>query len=460
MGSSGSHLSDNNLLLKISSKYIIEFIISHLESNIYYKIIKYNKKFHQKMNINLEQSLINYIYKIRTKNNIVHEKNGDVQNQISKTNSYKKYYKYLKFIQNDKNLNLTEESDIFLLKYKEFKINDFPLPSNFNKVKLKEKLLILENKASFFKYTLNDKEIELIYLINELRENNNLNKLICNKIQDLNDFFREKNSNNNKYLFVYPFGEFKNILLTKDKRITKILLIKELKYIIILEKELNEYIFIYSDKNHQLVLNIDKKPLNFDKFFLVNNTIPIIDTNNSIELFKKHLKIRLLSNCFKNEGFQIFSFKKDTLIGLLEGPPRTSFQNGYFLFKIIFFDNYPLMPPKFVFISKMFHPNISEDGFVSIDVLEEQWSPALNDFNKIIYSVQSLLDDPNPEDFLNEKAAKIYKEDRNIYNKIVREYTSNFASYSKFLDEMNKMNLNIITIKNGEKFRCIYSEDK
>ena len=50
-------MSDNNLLLKIFSKYIIDFIISHLQSNIYFKIIKYNKKFHQEMNINLEQTL-------------------------------------------------------------------------------------------------------------------------------------------------------------------------------------------------------------------------------------------------------------------------------------------------------------------------------------------------------------------------------------------------------------------
>ena len=317
----------------------------------------------------------------------------------------------------------------------------------------------MENKASFFKYTLNDKNIELIYLINELRENNNLNKLICNKIQDLNDFFREKNSNNNRYLFTYHFGEFKNKLLTKDEKIIKILLIKELKYIMILQKEKSEFIFIYSDNDQQSFLNIAKNPLKFDKFFLVNNTVPIINTNMSINYFKTNLEMQL-TRCFKDEGFQIFSFKKDTLIGVLEGPPKTSFENGYFLFKIIFFEYYPYSAPKFIFISNIFHPNISEDGFVSIDVLNDGWVPGLSKFNKIIYSVQSLLDDPNPDDFLNEKAAKLFKEDRNIYNKIVREYTSNFASYSKFLDEMNKMNLNIITIKNGEKFRCIYSEDK
>ena len=68
-------------------------------------------------------------------------------------------------------------------------------------------------------------------------------------------------------------------------------------------------------------------------------------------------------------------------------------------------------------------------------------------FNNLIYSVQSLLDDPNPDDFLNEKAAKLFKEDRNIYDKIVREYTYSFATYSKFLVKAKKMNLEIITNK-------------
>ena len=177
----------------------------------------------------------------------------------------------------------------------------------------------------------------------------------------------------------------------------------------------------------------------------------------SIGFFKKHLK-SYLSNSFVDEGFQIFSFKKDTLIGVLEGPPQTPFEKGYFLFKIIFLKNFSLLPPKFIFISKIFHPNISENGFVSIDILNNEWSPALCLFCSIIYSVQSLLDDPNPDEFLNEKAAKLFKENRNIYDKIVREYTSTFASYSKFLDEMKKMNLDIMSIKDGEKFKCIYSE--
>ena len=441
------------LLLNISSKYIIDIIISHLESNIYYKIIKYNKKFHQKMNINLEESLINYLYNIQTKDDIMNKMNK-TNNQLKYTKSYQYYSQNFSSFKED----FTDESDIFLTKYKEYKINAFPLPSDFNKVNLEEKLLILENNIYSFKYTLNDENIELIYLINEFRVNNNLNKLICNKIENLIDFFREKNSNKNRYLFKKTFNEFKTKLLTKDEKITKILLIEELKYIKILEKEKNEYILIYSDNNQKSFLQIDKKALKSDKFFLLNNTISIVDTKKLTGFLKKYL-ISYFSSCFKDEGFQIFSFKNDTLIGVLEGPPKTPFENGYFLFKIILSNHYPFLPPKFIFISNIFHPNISEDGFVSIDIFNDKWSPSLCIFSYVIYSVQSLLDDPNPDNFLNEKAAKLYKENRNNYEKIVKEYTSTFASYSKFLDEIKKMNLDIMTIKDGEKFKCIYSEE-
>ena len=128
------------LLVNISSKYIINIIISHLESNIYYKIIKYNKKFHQKMNINLEESLINYLYNIQTKDDIMNE----AQSQKKNTKSYKHYsYYYLSSFKKD----ATDKHDIFLIKYKEYKISAFPLPSYFDKVNLKEKLLILENNV-------------------------------------------------------------------------------------------------------------------------------------------------------------------------------------------------------------------------------------------------------------------------------------------------------------------------
>ena len=188
---------------------------------------------------------------------------------------------------------------------------------------------------------------------------------------------------------------------------------------------------------------LSDKSIKIKTFNLINNIIPIVNFQNSPNWIKKY-SIKVLKDCYCYEGFQIFSLKSDTLLGVLEGPPNTAYEDGYFLFKMVFPSDYIFKPPKFMFITNIFHPNIS-DGYVSVDTLMDQWSPAQCCFDKIIYSVQSLLDDPNPDDFINEEAAKLYKEDRNEYDRTVREYTSLYANYSKFTEYIKKLNLKLKT---------------
>ena len=185
---------------------------------------------------------------------------------------------------------------------------------------------------------------------------------------------------------------------------------------------------------------------------MFNNTILIVNIKNSPKYIKRNFK-SLLKDSFLDEGYQILYLKNDTLIGVLEGPPETSFEKGYFLFKIIFSEDFPFKPPKFIFMTEIFHPNIFENGLVSVDILYDQWSPALCDFSPIIYSIQSLLNDPNPDDFLNEAAAKLYKEDKKTYDKTVREYTSVFANYSKFLEDVKNLGLKIEKVKDDEDLK-------
>ena len=139
------------------------------------------------------------------------------------------------------------------------------------------------------------------------------------------------------------------------------------------------------------------------KFHIINNTIPLVNTSNLPSVIIRTIKAQTnnsLKMCFNDEGYQIFSLKNNTLYGVLEGPPNTPYENGYFLFKIIFPNDFPLTePPKFIFISKIFHPNISENGVVSVDILRNEWGVPLWPFCNTIHSIQSLLDDPNPNDF-------------------------------------------------------------
>ena len=59
------------------------------------------------------------------------------------------------------------------------------------------------------------------------------------------------------------------------------------------------------------------------------------------------------------------------------------------------------------FESKMFHPNIYNDGGICLDILQNQWSP-IYDVSAILTSIQSLLCDPNPNSPANSEAARLY----------------------------------------------------
>ena len=445
-------MSKIELIKSIPSKLVIKKIFSHLYVLDLLKIIKYNKNLQNTLNINFKNTIINFQYCIKTKNEImpdIEKLQEKINNKDYKTNFCLKYSYYFA-----KNINEEDEKYIFLTKHKGIKINDYPLPSNFISLKSSDKIKILENSEYFLKYTLNDKNIELINLINELRHENNLSKLIYNKVQNLIDYFKVNQSSCEKNLLINLKGEFKDKILSKDDDIIKKVLQKNLKYIMILEKDENEYILIYSFYNDNSNLSVNKIN-NIEKFHLVNNIIPEIDISSNFPKIPKSMMIKsLVGSCNQPEyGYQIFSFIGQTVIGVMEGPPNTPYENGYFLFKFCINENFPFSPPKFYFISNIFHPNISENGYVSVDILEDQWSPALMDFGKIIISVQSLLDDPNPDIFLNEMAAKLYKEDKSKYDETVREYTSLFANYSKYLETIKKMDIKINTLKEGEIFK-------
>ena len=445
-------MSKIELIKSIPSKLVIKKIFSHLYVLDLFKIIKYNKNLQNTLNINFKNTIINFQYCIKTKNEImpdIEKLQEKINNKDYKTNFCLKYSYYFA-----KNINEEDEKYIFLTKHKGIKINDYPLPSNFISLKSSDKIKILENSEYFLKYTLNDKNIELINLINELRHENNLSQLIYNKVQNLIDYFKVNQSSCEKNLLINLKGEFKDKILSKDDDIIKKVLQKNLKYIMILEKDENEYILIYSFYNNNSNLSVNKIN-NIEKFYIVNNIIPEIDISSNYKRIYSYLNVnKLVKICNQSEyGYQIFSFIGQTAFGMMEGPPNTPYENGYFIFKFCINDNFPFSPPKFYFISNIFHPNISENGYVSVDILEDQWSPPLMDFEKIIISIQSLLDDPNPDIFLNEMAAKLYKEDKSKYDETVREYTSLFANYSKYLETIKKMDIKINTLKEGEIFK-------
>ncbi len=113
-------------------------------------------------------------------------------------------------------------------------------------------------------------------------------------------------------------------------------------------------------------------------------------------------------------------------IGMIVGPENTPYHNGLFKLSITFPDNYPFEPPKIFFLTKIFHCNVSSGGGICLDILKEEWSPALT-ISKVLLSISSLLSDCNPDDPLVSSIAQLYKSDRDLHDRRARAWTALYA---------------------------------
>ncbi|XP_043707351.1 ubiquitin-conjugating enzyme E2 27-like isoform X3 [Telopea speciosissima] len=86
------------------------------------------------------------------------------------------------------------------------------------------------------------------------------------------------------------------------------------------------------------------------------------------------------------------------LSGTISGPVATPYEGGTFQIDIRLPDGYPFEPPKMQFVTKVWHPNISsQNGAICLDILKDQWSPALT-LKTALLSLQALLSAPEPDD--------------------------------------------------------------
>lgn len=108
------------------------------------------------------------------------------------------------------------------------------------------------------------------------------------------------------------------------------------------------------------------------------------------------------------------------------GPSDSPYSGGVFKLNIDFPTNYPFKPPKVRFVTKIYHPNINSSGGICLDILKDNWSPALT-ISKVLLSICSLLDDPNPDDPLVADIADKYINNRPLYDCIARDWTNQHA---------------------------------
>lgn len=131
-------------------------------------------------------------------------------------------------------------------------------------------------------------------------------------------------------------------------------------------------------------------------------------------------------------GFRVEVDEKNMFLWTvwIAGPADSPLQGGQFRAQLTFPKDFPFNPPKMVFKSTMWHPNVYHpSGEVCVSILHppsedefgyesatERWNP-IRSIESVIISVIAMLADPNPESPANVDAAAQWRNDRESFNK-------------------------------------------
>lgn len=107
----------------------------------------------------------------------------------------------------------------------------------------------------------------------------------------------------------------------------------------------------------------------------------------------------------------------------IEGPTGTPYEGGVFRCKLVIGSEFPSAPPRGLFLTKIFHPNVATSGDICVNTLKKDWSPELG-LTHVLQVIRCLLIVPFPESALNEEASRLFLESYDEYSRRAALYTS------------------------------------
>jgi len=119
----------------------------------------------------------------------------------------------------------------------------------------------------------------------------------------------------------------------------------------------------------------------------------------------------------KLDGVHLLCNEEDPLDiqALVEGPTQTPYEGGTYRVKICIGAEFPQQPPRALFLTRIFHPNISAQGDVCVNTLKRDWDPQSWSIGHILQVIRCLLIVPFPESSLNDEAGRLFMESYDEY---------------------------------------------
>ena len=112
---------------------------------------------------------------------------------------------------------------------------------------------------------------------------------------------------------------------------------------------------------------------------------------------------------------------------LIDGPAGTPYEGGHFKVELTFPSDYPVKPPTMKFCTKIYHPNIHEDGDVCIKLIQELWAPSVM-MKRLLEDLCHLLANPEAGKLVaNPNASVQLAQDKAAFEETARQYTREYA---------------------------------
>ena len=125
----------------------------------------------------------------------------------------------------------------------------------------------------------------------------------------------------------------------------------------------------------------------------------------------------------------------------IEGPEGTPYECGIFRVRLFIPNEFPQSAPKGFFVTKIFHPNVSEKGEICVNTLKRDWNPKQWSLYNLFEVIKCLLIVPFPQSSLNEEAGKMFMDNYDEYFRVAKMLTDIHAKkkiVQKDNDEGNK----------------------